>query len=80
MGYSASEINEQMMAKLNALDLPRAMVPILLRCDEQEPEELSTDEIADSWLRKIKEVNKVRFRPKIVRLTILPRLVKLMDQ
>ena len=58
MGYSTSEINQQMMAKINALDLPRAMVPILLRCDEQEPEDLISDEIADSWLRKIREANK----------------------
>ena len=61
MGYSSSEINQQMMAKINALDLPRAMVPILLRCDEEGPEELTTEEIADNWLRKIKEVNKVWF-------------------
>ena len=52
-----------MMAKINALDLPRAMVPILLRCDEEGPEELTTEEIADNWLRKIKEVNKVWFLP-----------------
>ena len=64
MGYSTSEINQQMMAKINALDLPRAMVPILLRCDEEGPEELTTEEIADNWLRKIKEVNKVWFLPK----------------
>ena len=59
MGYSTNEINQQMMAKVNALDLPRAMVPILLRCDEQEPEELTSEELADSWLKKIREVNKV---------------------
>ena len=61
-----------MMAKINALDLPRAMVPILLRCDEEGPEELTTEEIADNWLRKIKEVNKVWFLPNLAAQTSWP--------
>ena len=58
MGFSPSEINLQLMSKLAALDLPRAQVPILLRCDDEAPEELATEELAENWLRRVREVNK----------------------
>ena len=58
MGFSPADINLQLMSKLAALDLPRANVPILLRCDDEAPEELATEELAEAWLRRVREVNK----------------------
>ena len=58
MGFSPAEINLQLMSKLTALDLPRASVPILLRCDDEAPEELATEELFENWLRKVRDVNK----------------------
>ena len=58
MGFAPVDINLQLMSKLAALDLPRANVPILLRCEDEAPEELATEELAENWLRRVREVNK----------------------